>query len=72
MKNNPDVKAFVESYISNAEETVNKVGYLPLTSAIYNFAKSQISDAKTGTRFGGKEAINLKIETLAKMPLVEN
>ena len=72
MKNNPDVKAFVESYISNAEDTVNKVGYLPLTSAIYNFAKSQISDAKTGTRFGGKEAINLKIETLATMPLVEN
>ena len=71
MKNNPDVKAFVESYISNAEGTVNKVGYLPLTSKVYDFAKSQISDAKTGTRFSGKEAIGLKIETLATMSLAD-
>ncbi len=71
MKNNADVKAFVESYISNAEGTANKVGYLPLTSKVYNFAKSQISDAKTGTRFSGKEAIGLKIETLATMSLTD-
>lgn len=71
MKNNPDLKAFVQAYISGAEATANKVGYLPLTNAVYNFAKSQISDAKTGTRFGGKEAIGLKIETLATMSLAD-
>jgi phosphate transport system substrate-binding protein len=71
MKNNPDLKAFAEAYINSAEATANKVGYLPLTNAVYNFAKSQISEAKTGTRFGGKEAIGLKIETLATMSLAD-
>ncbi len=71
MKNNPDVKAFVESYINGATGIADKVGYLPLTNTVYSFAKSQISGAKTGTRFGGKEAIGLKVETLATMSLAD-
>lgn len=71
LKNNGDLKAFVESYINNAEGIANKVGYLPLTGSVYSFAKSQVSDNKTGTRFGGKEAIGLKIETLATMSLAD-
>ncbi len=71
MKNNPDLKAFVESYLNGAVGIADKVGYLPLTNTVYSFAKSQVSGTKTGTRFAGKEAIGLKVETLATMSLAD-
>ena len=67
LKNNADLKAFVEAYLGDAEGISNKIGYLPLTNAVYNAGKQQVSDVKTGTRFAGKEPTGLTIDALAKM-----
>jgi phosphate transport system substrate-binding protein len=67
LKNNGDLKSFVEAYLNGAEGIAKKVGYLPLKADLYSIAKSHISEGKTGTRFGGKEPVGMKIDVMVKM-----
>ena len=67
LKNNGDLRAFVEAYLNGATDIANKVGYLPLPGSVYNVGKKHIADGKTGTRFDGKEPTSLKISELEKM-----
>jgi phosphate transport system substrate-binding protein len=67
LKNNGDLKSFLEAYLNGAEGIANKVAYLPLRSDLYSIAKGHISEGKTGTRFGGKEPVGMKIEAMVKM-----
>ncbi|MEO6435852.1 MAG: PstS family phosphate ABC transporter substrate-binding protein [Tepidisphaeraceae bacterium] len=59
-----EVKAFVQFYLKNAPELVKEVKYVALPDAVYELAQKRLDEMKTGTVFGGKEAVGLKIEEL--------
>lgn len=67
LKNNGDLRAFLDAYLNSATDISNKVGYLPLPSYVYGTGKKHLAEGKTGTRFNGKEPTNLKIADLANM-----
>jgi phosphate transport system substrate-binding protein len=62
----PEVKDFVEFYLTNAKKLVSDVKFIPLPDAAYKKAAENFKQKKVGTIFGGKEAIGLKIEDLMK------
>ncbi len=62
----PDVKRFVEYYISNAPRLVSEVKYIPLPAQAYKTAASHFQKRRLGTVFGGKEAVGLRIEELQR------
>ncbi|HVZ94197.1 MAG TPA: PstS family phosphate ABC transporter substrate-binding protein [Phycisphaerales bacterium] len=47
----PEVKAFVDFYLDQADELVEGAGYVKLPSAMYETAKGIFRDRKTGTKF---------------------
>src|SRR5688572_20792658 len=53
----PEVKRFVEFYLKNAPELVAEVKYVALPAKAYEMASNRLNDQKTGTIFGGKEAV---------------
>jgi len=67
LKNNGDLRTFLDAYLNGATDINNKVGYLPLPGYIYTLGKKHLTEGKTGTRFNGKEPTNLKIVDLANM-----
>lgn len=65
----PEVKAFVEYYMKNAQAAVNAVKYVPLTSGDYTKALARFQNNQVGTVFGGKEEIGVKVgEILSRTP----
>ncbi len=63
----PEVKQFVEFYLQNAKRLVKEVKYVPLDEKAYQKIQSRAQEGKTGTAFGGKNAVGLNIhEILAK------
>jgi phosphate transport system substrate-binding protein len=65
----PEVKAFVEFYLKNAPQLVKDVKYIPLPDKAYELAMERANAMKTGTIFGGKEAVGLKIDELFQREL---
>jgi phosphate transport system substrate-binding protein len=65
----PEVKAFVEFYLKNAPELVKEVKYVALPDNVYELAGKRVTEMKTGTVFGGKEAVGLKIDELFEREL---
>lgn len=63
---NPNVKAFVEFYIKHAKILVKQVKYVPLPDKAYNLLAARFKKMKTGTLFGGKAQVGVKIEELLK------
>ena len=63
----PEVKDFVDFFLSNAPSLVKEVKYVPLAPAAYNFAKEHVKNLKLGTVFGGSPKVGLKVEDLLKM-----
>ncbi|MEW6352707.1 MAG: PstS family phosphate ABC transporter substrate-binding protein [Pseudomonadota bacterium] len=62
----PEVKKFVEFYLKNAAELVKQVKYVPLPASAYTVAMEHLNKGKTGTVFGGKNEVGIKIEDLLK------
>jgi phosphate transport system substrate-binding protein len=60
----PEVKEFVNFYLSNASKLASEVKYVPLPAQAYTIASGHFKNGKLGTVFGGQEAIGLKIEEL--------
>lgn len=58
----PEVKSFVEFYLKNVKELATEVKYLPLPDKAYELALERFSKLKTGTSFGGEQAIGITIE----------
>jgi phosphate transport system substrate-binding protein len=58
----PEVKSFVEFYLKNVKELATEVKYLPLPDKAYEMALERFSKLKTGTSFGGEQAIGITIE----------
>lgn len=47
----PQIRTFVEYYLNNAPEMVGEVGYVKLPPEMYELAKKNFQDMKTGTQF---------------------
>ena len=62
----PKVKKFVEYYLKNAGKMSREVGYIPLTAEEYQAITNHYVKLKTGSAFGGKAEIGLKVEEILK------
>jgi len=47
----PQIRTFVDYYLNNAPEIVGEVGYVKLPPEMYELAKKNFKDKKTGTQF---------------------
>jgi phosphate transport system substrate-binding protein len=62
----PEVKAFVEFYLTHAKELCGMLQYVPLPDAAYEMASARLKARQTGTGFGGKSEFGLPIEEILK------
>jgi phosphate transport system substrate-binding protein len=53
-QNKPQVKAFVEAYLKNADRLVKQTGYIPLPTEGYQIALNHFYEGKVGTVFAGE------------------
>ncbi len=60
----PEVKAFAESILTGGAGFARKAKYVALPPKIYQIARTNLNKKKTGTLFGGDEAVGLTIEQL--------
>jgi phosphate transport system substrate-binding protein len=60
----PELKEFVEFYLSEGQELVTEVRYVPLAKDAYEVALGHFRNGKTGTVFGGVPEVGLKVEEL--------
>ena len=65
----PEVKRFVEYYLKNGGNAAKAVRYVPLPGNAYADIGKRFSAGKTGTIFGGEEAVGLKVNDLISREL---
>jgi phosphate transport system substrate-binding protein len=58
----PEVKQFVDYYLAHAKQLSADVHFIPLTDKAYEVSAARFKGLKTGTGYGGKAAIGLKLE----------
>ncbi|MBI4477091.1 MAG: protein sphX, partial [Acidobacteria bacterium] len=63
----PEVKSFVEFYLSGGPELAREVGYVPLSDAEYKLVNQRFTRGTTGTMFSGAES-GATLETLLSGP----
>ncbi len=62
----PEVRAFVDHYLNNAESIAKQVKYIPLSMKDYRHTMVNYKVKKTGTAFGGEAEVGVTIEELLK------
>ncbi len=62
----PEVKKFVDFYMSQGAKLAKEVKYVPLPAAIYTTNIKHIAANRKGTIFGGKNEVGISIEELVK------
>ena len=62
----PDVKRFIEFYLTQSPTLVPQVKYVPLPREAYELAAAHFKNGKLGSAFQGSSTIGLKIEDLLK------
>jgi phosphate transport system substrate-binding protein len=67
----PEVRKFVEYYIRNGGKIADSVKYVGLPPRAYSTILSRFNSTKTGTIFGGEEAVGLTIAELLNRELKE-
>ena len=60
----PEVKSFVDFYLSNAAKLSTEVGYIALPDAVYDLVKKRWAAGTTGSVLVGKDAVGVKLEDL--------
>lgn len=60
----PEVKAFVNYYLEKSKALINEVKYVPLPANEQQAVIKHWKDLKTGSGFGGKAEVGVKIEEL--------
>lgn len=60
----PEVRRFVDYYMKNARTIVSAVRYVPFSQAAYTGILARFNANRTGTVFGGEEAVGLTINEL--------
>jgi phosphate transport system substrate-binding protein len=63
----PEVKQFVEYYLTNGAKAAQSVKYVPLPAKAYTTALSHFRKPKLGTVFVGKSEVGLTIDELLKL-----
>jgi phosphate transport system substrate-binding protein len=62
----PNLKAFVEYYLSHTEDLVKEAGYFPLPAEAYHMNKVHFYEAKVGTVFAGEPQVGVTISQLLR------
>jgi phosphate transport system substrate-binding protein len=62
----PEVKEFVEFYLTNAPSLVTEVGYVPLPAEVYTAAQARFTKGTMGSVFGEGSQVGVKLEELLK------
>lgn len=65
----PEVKKFVEFYLSHANDLVKEVKYIPLPSDAYTKGLERLNKKAVGTAFAGHSLVGLHIDELFARPL---
>jgi phosphate transport system substrate-binding protein len=60
----PEIKEFIEFYLTKGADLVKEVGYVPLPAASYQLTLKHFKDQKLGTVFGGVAEVGVTIESL--------
>jgi len=60
----PEVKAFIDFYLTDGAKLAKEVGYVPLPAAAYKTAQKHFAENKLGTVFGGVPEVGVTIESL--------
>jgi phosphate transport system substrate-binding protein len=63
-KDKPEVKAFIDAYLANANKLVSEVKFIPLPANEYAAVTAHWQAMKVGTGFGDKPEVGIKIEDL--------
>jgi phosphate transport system substrate-binding protein len=58
----PEVKSFVDFYLTEGKNFVTEVHYVPLPDSAYQAGLARLAAGKVGTTFGGANKIGVKIE----------
>ncbi|OLP16403.1 ABC transporter substrate-binding protein [Leptolyngbya sp. 'hensonii'] len=69
-QDNPELKAFVEYYLSHAGRASKTVGYIPLPNEAYRLATAQFTRGKVGTVFEGVPQPNVTLAELLRRQAV--
>ena len=64
--NRPEVREFVEFYLTHGAQLSKEVGYVPLGKQHYELAMKNFKSSKLGTGFGGKAEVGVKLDDLLK------
>ncbi len=67
----PEVNKFIQYYMKNGGAAASAVKYVALPARAYPVAMTRFNKKKTGTIFGGEEAVGLKIDELLTRELKE-
>jgi phosphate transport system substrate-binding protein len=62
----PEVKEFVEYYMTNGAALAKEVKYVPLPDSAYKTALQHVQKGKKGTVFGGVAEVGVTIDELLK------
>ena len=62
--NRPEVKEFIEFYLTEGADLAKEVGYVPLPAASYQLTLKHFKEQKMGTVFGGVPEVGVTIENL--------
>jgi phosphate transport system substrate-binding protein len=60
----PEVKDFIQFYLSDGAALAKEVGYVPLPAEAYKVAMKHFNDKKMGTVFGGVPEVGVTIDAL--------
>jgi phosphate transport system substrate-binding protein len=60
----PEVREFINFYLTQSEPLIEEVKYLPLPKKAYEIASRHFKEGKLGTGFGGVPEVGLKVEEL--------
>ncbi|MCU0535391.1 MAG: PstS family phosphate ABC transporter substrate-binding protein [Hydrococcus sp. Prado102] len=63
----PEVKKFVEFFMTKGSSLVQEVGYVPLPAQAYQLAMNNFNSNKMGSVFVGRETVGVSIEQLLQL-----
>lgn len=67
----PDVKAFVEYYLTNGAKAAQSVKYVPLPAKAYQMAMGHFKNRRVGSVFVGKNEVGITIDELMRLEAKE-
>jgi phosphate transport system substrate-binding protein len=60
----PEVREFIDFYLTDGAELAKEVGYVPLPDTAYQLARKHFKEKKLGTVFGGTPEVGVTIDDL--------